>query len=230
MFIALHDHGDEPRSPVDQNSGDVDSLYQQAPGLLFDNHSDYVFWAFLARHEMYRAQDNLYQLDGTALQRVVLEMTHGWHPRLRQLVGDADPATIIVKPLQTARPIKSWATRPITLLGDAIHSMPPTRGIGGNTALRDAELLCRQLVAAQAGQTSLLQAVHTYETEMRAYGFAAVRASMQALQLHVADSRLVSKLMLRSVHALFALRRFVKRRSDAVAAQPARTPKSKSIC
>jgi 2-polyprenyl-6-methoxyphenol hydroxylase-like FAD-dependent oxidoreductase len=91
--------------------------------------------------------------------------------------------------------------------------MPPTRGIGGNTALRDAELLCRQLIAASSGERPLLQAVHDYEVEMLRYGFAAVRGSMQALQLHVADSRLVSTALLRSMNALFALRRLGSRKA-----------------
>jgi hypothetical protein len=40
---------------------------------------------------------------------------------------------------------------------------------------------------------------------MITYGFAAVRAPMHALQLHVADSRLLSTVLLRSLQALVAL-------------------------
>jgi len=39
------------------------------------------------------------------------------------------------------------------------------------------------------------------------YGFAAVRSSMQALDMHVAESRLGAKVMLRSMNALLALQR-----------------------
>jgi 2-polyprenyl-6-methoxyphenol hydroxylase-like FAD-dependent oxidoreductase len=67
--------------------------------------------------------------------------------------------------------------------------MPPTRGIGGNTALRDASLLCQQLVAAYNGEKPLLRAIHDYEAEMLKYGFKAVRDSTQAMNMIVAEKR-----------------------------------------
>jgi 2-polyprenyl-6-methoxyphenol hydroxylase-like FAD-dependent oxidoreductase len=85
--------------------------------------------------------------------------------------------------------------------------MPPTRGIGGNTALRDAQLLCQNLIAAQLGKKPLLQAIHDYEVEMIKYGCAAVRGSMRALDLHVADSRFMTNAMLRAMNAFFKLQR-----------------------
>jgi len=67
----------------------------------------------------------------------------------------------------------------VTLLGDAIHTMPPFRGVGANTALRDAELLHRKLVAAATKGVSLMQAVGEYEAAMRGYGFEAVRTTLE---------------------------------------------------
>jgi 2-polyprenyl-6-methoxyphenol hydroxylase-like FAD-dependent oxidoreductase len=162
MFIALHELG---------------------------NADDYLFWAFLARQEKYPAQQDLQRMDGTALQQFVIKMIGTWHPHVQQLACDADPTTIICKPLHTSVPVEPWATRRITLVGDAIHSMPPTRGIGGNTALRDAHFLSQELVAAQSGEKPLLQAIHDYEAAMIEYGFAAVNDSLQALHFHVADPR-----------------------------------------
>jgi salicylate hydroxylase len=213
MFVALHDLGSRPAAGAGDIGGNEDATLQAHPGLLFDNRSDYLFWAFIARQEKYPAQEELQQLDGTALQQLVLKLIAGWHPRIRQLVRESDPSTIIGKPLYTSLPIKHWTTKRITLIGDAIHSMPPTRGIGGNTALRDAQLLCDQLIAAVSAERPLLQAIHDYEVEMINYGFAAVRGSMQALQFHVADSRLMAKAMLRSMNALFALQRLGLRKA-----------------
>lgn len=45
------------------------------------------------------------------------------------------------------------------------------------------------------------------------YGFGAVRSSMQALDLHIAESRPMAKAMLRSMNALFALQRLVLRKA-----------------
>lgn len=51
------------------------------------------------------------------------------------------------------------------------------RGVGANTALRDAALLCRALTAARDGRVPLIEAIHDYEARMIAYGFDAVLKS-----------------------------------------------------
>jgi 2-polyprenyl-6-methoxyphenol hydroxylase-like FAD-dependent oxidoreductase len=60
--------------------------------------------------------------------------------------------------------------------------MTPYRGIGANIALKDAVRLRDALVAAQHGETPLLDAISGYETGMRDYGFKAVGNSLQAMQ------------------------------------------------
>jgi 2-polyprenyl-6-methoxyphenol hydroxylase-like FAD-dependent oxidoreductase len=72
--------------------------------------------------------------------------------------------------------VPPWETAPVTLIGDAIHTMV-TAGIGAAVALRDAALLCRR-VTDRTGP--LLDAVHAYETEMLDYGFDAVARSLDA--------------------------------------------------
>ena len=39
-------------------------------------------------------------------------------------------------------PTPPWEPGNVTLVGDAIHAMLPTMGMGGNTSLRDAKALC----------------------------------------------------------------------------------------
>jgi hypothetical protein len=53
------------------------------------------------------------------------------------------------------------------------------RGSGANTALRDASLLTRSLIAVANLGTPLEQALYDYESEMVRYGFDALRASLQ---------------------------------------------------
>lgn len=67
-------------------------------------------------------------------------------------------------PIRTSVAVKQWETTNITLLGDAIHSMTPFRGIGANIALRDAQLLARNLIAASRGEVALLDGIRDYET------------------------------------------------------------------
>jgi 2-polyprenyl-6-methoxyphenol hydroxylase-like FAD-dependent oxidoreductase len=212
MFAAIHERGDHTRGQVAALGGAGDAALVHYSGLLFDDLSDYIFWALIARQGKYPFRSQPQRLDGAALQTIVLEMIQGWHPRLQQLVRQADPSTIICKPLHSSQPIKRWETKRVTLLGDAIHSMPPTRGIGGNTALRDAQLLCQCLIATRSGARPLLQAIGEYEQRMLKYGFAAVRSSMQALDMHVAESRLCSKVLLRSINALLALQRIGRKK------------------
>ncbi len=72
----------------------------------------------------------------------------------------------------------AWKSSTVTLLGDAIHTMTPGRGVGANTALRDANLLRRQLILAAADAKTLVQAVADYEAAILPYGFARVADSL----------------------------------------------------
>jgi salicylate hydroxylase len=67
----------------------------------------------------------------------------------------------------------------VTLIGDAIHTMTPLQGLGGNTALCDAAVLRHHLVEADRGWRGLLSAIHAYESAMLEYGFDAVQRSLQ---------------------------------------------------
>jgi 2-polyprenyl-6-methoxyphenol hydroxylase-like FAD-dependent oxidoreductase len=105
-----------------------------------------------------------------------------WHPALRQLVQAVGASTITAFAVRTSVPIPPWATRRVTLLGDALHNMTPFWGIGANTALRDAAALRRALAAAAHGQADLIQALAAYERDMISYGFAAVQASLKNMK------------------------------------------------
>jgi 2-polyprenyl-6-methoxyphenol hydroxylase-like FAD-dependent oxidoreductase len=88
-------------------------------------------------------------------------------------------------PIRTSVPVPGWTPSRVTLLGDAIHAMSPARGSGANTALQDAALLCRTLTAAAPDGSApdgpaLVAAIGEYESQMREYGYAAVRTSLQA--------------------------------------------------
>lgn len=150
-------------------------LLARWPGLLFDNTRDYLMWGVWGALRNLPA--NPKSLGQPALLALATEITDGWHPNLRALIRASDPATAFSLDIRTSVPVDAWDTTNVTVLGDAVHLMTPGRGVGANTALRDAALLAARLGDAQSGKLSGRDAVAGYEAEMRRYGFHAVAES-----------------------------------------------------
>ena len=117
-------------------------------------------------------------MPGPYLQRLVLALSIDSPQTLRTLIEQCRPEETFILKMRMAKPVEHWQSANITLLGDAIHVMPPN-GSGANTALRDASLLSRSLIAVDHQGIPLHQALHGYEVEMLSYGFNAVRAFSQ---------------------------------------------------
>jgi salicylate hydroxylase len=182
-FLAFHRfRKDEYMRPVTVTSP------LAGAGLLFDNTSDYVMWNVLARWEKLGGRETVEGLAPPQVRDLVLDVTKGWHPSLRRLVAESDLDTIAVLPLQTSKRPKPWTPTNVTVLGDAIHAMPPTAGAGANTAILDADTLRRRLIAAHDGRLSLEAAVGQYEAEMRAYAFKYVAAAERNLRNAINDN------------------------------------------
>jgi 2-polyprenyl-6-methoxyphenol hydroxylase-like FAD-dependent oxidoreductase len=94
-----------------------------------------------------------------------------WHPDIRRLVELAAVEETTLVPIRSAVPIEAWPSSRVTLLGDAVHAMSPSRGSGANTALRDAALLAAELAAAARGDKDVVQAIGDYEREMTDAGW-----------------------------------------------------------
>jgi len=134
---------------------------------------DYLMWAFVLSAG---AADT--EASGADLRELVLRRAAGWDPRLRRLLTETQPETVNAFGFRAAARPRPWQSGNVTLLGDAIHSMPPTGGVGANTAMRDAANLCRAITAAAGGVRTLNDAIARYEQEMLRYGFAAVDVSV----------------------------------------------------
>ncbi|TCC32286.1 FAD-dependent oxidoreductase [Kribbella sindirgiensis] len=155
--------------------GNTEELIRRWPGLQFDNTRDYINWGLSAAKDKLPA--NIMELRGAELIKTALDVTPGWHPNLRRLFELTDPGTCFPVNIWTSVPIDPWESSNVTLLGDAIHTMTPGRGVGANTALRDAVNLCRNLIDVRDGKQELIPAVHAYEARMIEYGFDAVLKS-----------------------------------------------------
>ena len=134
---------------------------------------DYLMWVVGAPTKLFPV--DLSTLNKAGLWKVAAELVADWHPSLAALVGLADPETVYTTTVRTAKMVPHWETVPVTLMGDAIHTMVP-QGTSAAVALRDAALLCRRITERTG---SLLEAVRSYETEMLQYGFAEVERSLR---------------------------------------------------
>jgi 2-polyprenyl-6-methoxyphenol hydroxylase-like FAD-dependent oxidoreductase len=151
--------------------------------------NDYLMWAFVAHRRSYPA--DMAALHGTALLDLVQQRMTNWHPGLRRLVGESDPGTVQHFDFAAAARVRPWPATNVTLLGDAIHYMPPVGGMGGNAALQDASRLCQALVAADRGQQPLATAIGAYQAEMISRGFATVRGVRLYTAMAISHSRLL---------------------------------------
>ena len=115
-----------------------------------------------------------------------------WHPDLQRLLAESDTASRGATAFTASPEIPPWPSTCVTVLGDAIHTMPATGGLGGNTAMRDARLLTRQLSAVARGEQDLLAAVAEYEAAVRDHGYAAVRAALKVRDQMIAHNPLTA--------------------------------------
>jgi 2-polyprenyl-6-methoxyphenol hydroxylase-like FAD-dependent oxidoreductase len=141
---------------------------------------DYLLCAFVAHNDQFPAHPE--RLDGTQLKAHIAELTTGWHPALRRLIDQCPPHEASAFPFHASDQLAPWTPSRVTVLGDAMHAMPPAGGNGANTALRDAALLTRQLAQAARGELPLLDAIGDYEAEMREYSSQAVDLAMKTLR------------------------------------------------
>ncbi|MFI5908598.1 FAD-dependent oxidoreductase [Dactylosporangium sp. NPDC051541] len=117
---------------------------------------DYVMWGVVLR-------------PGEAA-RELPDLVAGFHPLIRRLIDHADADATVLSPFAVGRRPTTWALPGATVIGDAIHAMPPFGAHGGNTALRDAALLGGYLTDGRP----TAEALAAYQREMPAYAFKAV--------------------------------------------------------
>ena len=138
---------------------------------------DYVYWVLISHSANFSHSDEEFlSHDAQAAAALSVKMTKDWDPSLRSVLElQQVEKSSIVRITSILEPAK-WKPARITLLGDAVHSMPPTGGVGANTALRDAETLVGVL------KTSGIEGVGEYEDQMRQYAAEAVTRSLGAIQ------------------------------------------------
>ncbi|GLZ29359.1 monooxygenase [Lentzea sp. NBRC 105346] len=171
----------------------------EADGALFDNTRPYLMWSYAAK--------DLEVHNGHDLREQIARRIRNWHPVYERIVRESHEEATSLWPIRTSVPVAPWAPSRVTLLGDAIHSMTPMRGIGANTALRDARHL---YLALTRKDCDVVHAIGGYEERMREYGFAAVRDSLRSARQFAeggAAARTMFKTVLRVVGAVPPVKR-----------------------
>jgi 2-polyprenyl-6-methoxyphenol hydroxylase-like FAD-dependent oxidoreductase len=131
---------------------------------------DYIYWVLVVRKEHMPIPDaEVLRLDNEASSDLALSLTEKWHPRVRSIIELQDRTQTSTLRMSSVDPeMPDWeATGRVTLLGDAIHALPPTGGAGVNTALRDAADLARKIVQAGGSENITRDIVAEYETDLR---------------------------------------------------------------
>ena len=140
--------------------------------------ADYVMWAVMFPKEA--LPPHVLEFKPEALHGLAVDGAREFHPWLRRFVEYAEIDHTVATPLAAATRPKQWSVSRVTLMGDAVHVMPPTGAHGGNTALRDAALLADELFARV--ERPLEQAIRTYQQEMIGYAFKEVERSTAMLR------------------------------------------------
>ncbi|WBB71963.1 NAD(P)/FAD-dependent oxidoreductase [Micromonospora sp. WMMD1128] len=156
-----------------------------APGSYAPTGDDYVMWALLLRREELPVGA---RGDLRTLWKLAARMSADFHPLVRRLVDTAELDATVLNLFATGRRPRRWAVPRATMMGDAVHVMPPFGAHGGNTALRDAALLGRRLVEARANGTPVEEAIAGYQDEMMPYAFRAVGSAATLMRRLTGDA------------------------------------------
>ena len=167
LFLSAHD----PATGATIDSASVDTAI--APEL----EDPYLIWALLGPQRQL-------PVPGTPpaeLRPAVEELTRRWHHDITRLAGLSDPDSMRSFALYAAPPVPRWPTSAVTLLGDAVHAVPPTGGIGASTAIRDAGHLVHALTGVD-DRSGVLRGLRHYEQNMRGYADDIVAGSVAPLR------------------------------------------------
>ncbi|KAI9930161.1 hypothetical protein ASPWEDRAFT_48314 [Aspergillus wentii DTO 134E9] len=153
--------------------------FDRSHQLPFALPENYVYWVLLAHTSaMSIPDDELLRLKNDESADLAVRLTQHWTPALRVLFEQQDRAQTSTLRISSAPPdLPIWESSRVTLLGDAIHAMPPTAGMGANTALRDAADLARRLAAA--GEMLDAKVIREYEDDLRSFAKQMIELSWQ---------------------------------------------------
>ncbi|MFG3615575.1 FAD-dependent oxidoreductase [Nocardia sp. NPDC047654] len=140
-----------------------------------DERPDYLMVTLIATpHRLGVTDDVLFGMSSEQLWKLSADTIADWHPVIGEIYARSDTDTFFPITFRISGRIPAWEPGPVTLLGDAIHTMPPTAGAGANTALADAATLAGEILSAARGEKTLIEAVAAYQAVMLPRGRQAI--------------------------------------------------------
>ncbi|TAQ87204.1 hypothetical protein B7494_g4445 [Chlorociboria aeruginascens] len=145
-----------------------------------DLPKDYIYWVFGARKDTLMSALSITDQEVLALNHeesaaATLQISKYWNSSFHALFEMQDISLTSILKINSSPSVvpEIGEESKVTLMGDAIHAMSPTAGLGATTALRDAEVLSRCLEEDGVG----IAALRRYESEMRIYAQDAIKSS-----------------------------------------------------
>ncbi|KUJ13486.1 FAD/NAD(P)-binding domain-containing protein [Mollisia scopiformis] len=111
--------------------------------------ADYIYWVLGGCKDIFDMDDEvLLRLSPEEAATETMRMTKNWDPSFHILFSAQSTGQTSILALESSKPdIEVWETqKSVTLLGDSIHAMSPTAGVGSVTALRSAAALTKAVV------------------------------------------------------------------------------------
>jgi 2-polyprenyl-6-methoxyphenol hydroxylase-like FAD-dependent oxidoreductase len=150
-----------------------------------------------------------------AEREMLRERFADWHAPIPAIIDSTAPETIIRTPLRDVRPLATWVSGRVALLGDAAHAMLPNLGQGGCQAIEDAAALATSLATG----ADVPDALTAYERSRKPRAETVARQSRQMSGLaHQRNPAAVAlrNIAMRATPAAATLRRL----DDLVGRQP----------
>jgi 2-polyprenyl-6-methoxyphenol hydroxylase-like FAD-dependent oxidoreductase len=142
---------------------------------------DYMYWVLVINKDLCAlSEQGGSSMDHAQTAELSLSLSKDWDQSVRAPLEYQDMLESSILRIFSANPnMPAWEPSPkVTLLGDAIHAMPPTGGMGVNTALRGAGDLARRIVETRLEGTNA-DLIAQYEEDLRVFARGPLALSWQ---------------------------------------------------
>ncbi|TKK84259.1 FAD-dependent monooxygenase [Herbidospora galbida] len=191
--------------------GPIPGVHDLLTAILVDRHSGAMFGLFpMGAGGLYWFTDAPAPATVPAPEQArdqMAELMAGWHPAVPAVLRATAVADVHVDPItRLARPLETYTTGRICLLGDAAHGMTPDLGQGASQAFEDAAALVRHLTGAAPGEAAERLARYDAQRRPRANRLMAASSRQSRLTTRTGPAAWLRDALLRATPPALAAR------------------------